>query len=216
MKNLFIKQGKITRKILHFPAQRGVSLVISLLMLVVVLMLSISLANLALQGEKAARGDRDRQIALSSAEAALKDAEMDIDTQAQSSTGRSFLFDASSNLYFEDGCGKGDGNLYQGLCLPASSGALPIWLSADIASDKGAGVGVKFGHFTGQTMITGMAFFPCKLPRYVIEAIPDVDAGQRADEKTKYVFRVTAIGFGASPETQVVLQSVYRKAAQST
>jgi type IV pilus assembly protein PilX len=68
-------------------------------MLIVVLMLSISLAMVSLQGEKASRSDRDRQIALNAAEAALKDAEMDIDPQVVLANGRSNLFDATSNLF---------------------------------------------------------------------------------------------------------------------
>jgi uncharacterized membrane protein len=79
--------------------QRGASLIVSLLMLIVVLMLSISLAMVSLQGEKASRSDRDRQIALNAAEAALKDAEMDIDPQVVLANGRSNLFDATSNLF---------------------------------------------------------------------------------------------------------------------
>ena len=54
--------------------QRGASLIVSLLMLVAVLVLGISAAQIALQGEKASRNDRDRQIAFQAAEAALMDA----------------------------------------------------------------------------------------------------------------------------------------------
>ena len=198
--------------------QDGMSLVISLVMLIAILILSISLANLALQGEKATRNDRDRQVAFSAAEAALKDAEMDIDSQSQSQSPitRSQIFDAASNLFFEEGCGKGDGNKYQGLCLPAGSGQIPVWLNIDMGSDRSDSSSVKFGRFTGQTFVTGKALFPSKLPRYIIEVLPDIEAGQRADDQTKYIFRITAIGFGVSTKTQVVLQSFYRKAAKST
>ncbi|MBC3871285.1 pilus assembly PilX family protein [Undibacterium oligocarboniphilum] len=195
--------------------QKGISLVVSLLMLIVVLVLSMSLTTISLQGEKASRNDRDRQIALMSAEAALKDAEMDIDPQVALANGRSNVFDATSNLFFEAGCASGDGNLYQGMCLPAANGQTPVWLSIDLSNDAAGAPSVKYGRFTGQTMVAGKGAFPAKLPRYIIEAVQDVEAGGKADEQTKYFFRITAIGFGPNPNTQVVLQSFYRKAVRS-
>jgi type IV pilus assembly protein PilX len=195
--------------------QRGASLIISLLMLIVVLLLSISLTTISLQSEKAARSDRDRQIALMAAEAALKDAEMDIDPQIPLAGGRSNVFDATSNLYFEAGCATGNGNLYQGMCAPSASGETAVWLTADLSKDSSDSPSVQYGRFTGQTMVTGKGAFPAKLPRYIIEAVQDVEGGQKADEQTKYLFRITAIGFGPNPETQVVLQSFYRKALKS-
>ncbi|MFZ6849858.1 pilus assembly PilX family protein [Undibacterium sp. RuRC25W] len=204
-------------KIRHLPFRRvyssGFSLVISMVMLVVILLLSVSLAYLSLQSERAARNNRDRQVAMTAAEAALRDAESDIDSQA--SIGRSLIFDASSNLFFEEECARGDSNTYQGLCLPAGPGKAAVWLTVDIASDGADAASVQFGRFTGQKMAIGRALFPSKLPRYLIEAVPDVEAGQRADDHMKYVFRITAIGFGSDSKTQVVLQSFYRKAAKS-
>ncbi|MFZ6690067.1 pilus assembly PilX family protein [Undibacterium sp. SXout11W] len=195
--------------------QQGISLIISLLMTVVVMILSISGANLVLQNEKASRSDRDRQIALMAAEAALKDAEMDIDSPMPLESQRSHLFDPTSNLYFEPGCAKGDGNIYQGLCLPSGPGQIPVWLAIDLGAENDAPSTVKLGRFTGQTMVVGKGVFPAKLPRYIIEAVQDVEAGQRADGQTKYIFRITAIGFGSSETTQVVLQTYYRKAMKS-
>jgi type IV pilus assembly protein PilX len=58
-------------------------------------------------------------------------------------------------------------------------------------------------------MVTGKGSFPAKLPRYIIEAVQDLEAGRKADEQTKYIFRITAIGFGANSDTQVVLQSPF-------
>ena len=50
-----------------------------LCLLVIILLLGISAAQMALQGEKAARGERDRQIAFQAAEEALVDAQNDIE-----------------------------------------------------------------------------------------------------------------------------------------
>ncbi|MFZ6755193.1 pilus assembly PilX family protein [Undibacterium sp. Dicai25W] len=195
---------------------RGISLVVALLMTLVILILSMSLANLALQNEKASRTDRDRQVAFMAAEAALKDAEMDIDSQVVLPGSRSHLFDPASQLYFETGCAKGDGNIYQGMCLPSPPGQIPVWLSIDLADDSDDASLVKLGRFTGQTMAVGKGIFPAKLPKYLIEVVQDVEAGQSADERTKYIFRITAIGFGSDSKTQVVLQTYYRKAPKST
>jgi len=215
------KVKKMPVKGLDFPQlllrkrQRGASLIVSLLMLIVVLMLSISLAMVSLQGEKASRSDRDRQIALNAAEAALKDAEMDIDPQVVLGNGRSDLFDATSTLFFEAGCATGDGNLYQGMCAAATEGQQPTWITADIADGSAGSPSVKYGRFTGQTMVTGKGSFPAKLPRYIIEAVQDIDPGGKADDQTKYIFRITAVGFGPNPNAKVVLQSFYRKAVKS-
>ena len=196
--------------------QRGASLIVSLLMLIVVLMLSISLAMVSLQGEKASRSDRDRQIALNAAEAALKDAEMDIDPQIALAAGRSNLFDATSNLFFEAGCASGDGNLYQGMCAAAAiKNQQQTWATVNIADDSAGSASVKYGRFTGQTMVTGKGSFPAKLPRYIIEVVQDTVAGSKADDQTKYIFRITAVGFGPNPNAKVVLQSFYRKAVKS-
>lgn len=206
--------------------QSGASLIVSLLMLIVVLILGLSLANMSLQGEKASRSDRDRQIALQAAEAALKDAELDIDPQGTPyANSRGDSFDATSIISFIDGCVADNTSASQGMCLPSKSG-LPIWQTADLSNASSSAVAVAFGRFTGQTMVTGKSSFPSQVPRYIIEAVSDVDPGGVADtgqaespndanSAKKYIYRITAIGFGANATTQVVLQSFYRKALKS-
>ncbi|MDY7537338.1 PilX N-terminal domain-containing pilus assembly protein [Undibacterium sp. RTI2.1] len=200
-------------------------MIVSLLMLIVVLVLGVSLANMSLQGEKSSRSDRDRQVALSAAEAAVKDAELDIDPQGTpSANSRGATFDPTSNIAFVAGCGSGTGNITQGLCAPAVVGTgKPIWQTVNLADDSSNGISVAYGTFTGQTMVLSKASFPVKVPRYIIEAVPDIippgvaDAGQAeyandAKSGKKFLYRITAIGFGANLTTQVVLQSFYRKA----
>jgi type IV pilus assembly protein PilX len=210
------KRNRSSRLSWHLAKrEQGAALFVSLMMLIVVLILSISMSTISMQGEKASRNDRDRQIALMAAEAALKDAEMDIDPQTVIAGSRADTFDPKSNLFFEAGCAKGDANLYQGMCLPALQGQTPVWFVNDLASDASGSASVKFGRFTGQSMVIGKGSFPAKLPRYIIEAVQDLEAGRKADEQTKYLFRITAVGFGANENTQVVLQSFYRKAEKS-
>ena len=93
-------------------------------MLVAVLLLGISAAQIALQGEKSSRNDRDRQIAFQAAEAALMDAEMDIEKSPDATKSRSALFSENPVLAnFAAGCGAGESNTNLGLCETASPGS---------------------------------------------------------------------------------------------
>ena len=57
---------------------RGFSLIVALMMLIVIIILGVSASQMAINEERGARNDRDRQIAFQAAEAALKDAEYEI------------------------------------------------------------------------------------------------------------------------------------------
>src|SRR5450830_2001187 len=136
----------------------GATLVYVLCLLVVILLLGISVAQMALQGEKAARGERDRQIALQAAEEALVDAQNDIEG-LPGAPGRSSLFAPGSAAGFADGCGEG-GAL--GLCLPAGPEAPALWLSTDLDGAEGGSRTVPYGQFTGSVMQTGQGFLPSR------------------------------------------------------
>jgi type IV pilus assembly protein PilX len=58
--------------------QRGITLPVTLLLLLTALVIGASAAQMAMLGEKAARAERDRLIAFQAAEDALMDAERDI------------------------------------------------------------------------------------------------------------------------------------------
>lgn len=188
--------------------QQGATLIVSLVMLLVVLMLSTSFAGMALMGEKAARNERDKHIAMHAAEAALADAEKDIENST-ATTSRSTIFSPYSTEGFTDGCGKGDENKYQGLCTNDESGQKDAWRTIDLASTDTGSPSVQFGRFTGRMMPSGAGPFPSQLPRYIIELMLDDTPGQPTD--TVYMYRITAIGFGTDSSTQIVLQSFYRK-----
>ncbi|OEZ93018.1 hypothetical protein JAB9_44730 [Janthinobacterium sp. HH107] len=186
-----------------------------LCLLVIILLLGISAAQMALQGEKAARGERDRQIAFQAAEEALMDAQNDIEG-LPGAPGRSSLFAPGSAAGFADGCGEA-GAL--GLCLPAAPEAPALWLSMDLDGPEGSSHTVPYGQFTGAVMQTGQGFLPSRRPRYLIELLAFHPPGAQAAPAAgglateSYVYRITAIGFGAQESTQVVLQSYYRKQA---
>ena len=189
--------------------QGGVSLVIALLMLVAVAMLGISAAQISMQSEKASRNDRDRQIAFQAAEAAVMDAEMDI----ENSTGpksRSAQFAPNSRAGFTPGCGAGLSNAHLGLCELSPEGVAPVWLTTDFQADDSDVRSVPYGHFTGQTFQTEKGTLPVKPPRYIIEVLHYTRAGEDATNPTMF-YRITAVGFGMRETTQVALQTFYRK-----
>ncbi len=61
-------------------------------------------------------------------------------------------------------------------------------------------------------MPIGTGTLPARLPRYIIELMPYARAGHDAGKRTGNFYRITAIGFGASASTCVVLQAFYLKA----
>lgn len=195
-------------------------MVVSLMLLIMVLLLGVSAAQLSLQREKAARSERDRDVAFLAAEDALKDAEHDIDDSSDPVRRAAFAtgdgFAAACGAGASGGADPGDpvGSASAGLRVRAPAVKKPIWQQVDLSGvEDGGGCTATHGVFTGAAMPTGEGFLPFKKPRYLIERMechqPGDDASAAAPPR--YCYRVTAIGFGAKPETEVVLQSVYGK-----
>ena len=190
--------------------QRGAALLMALCVMLVLLLLGVATVRSALGAEKSARGERDRQIALQAAEAALADAERDIEGGNAPASERAGLFAHDSGAGFVDGCGNGAANL--GLCRRVAGSAAPAWQRAHLADANDRHV-IEFGRFTGAMLPFGRGTLPSRAPRYVIELMPYARAGEDAGRRTGNVYRITAMGFGASDTTRVVLQSYYLKAA---
>jgi len=195
--------------------QRGVTLVIVLLILVVVTLVGVGGARIALLGERSTRYDRDYLIASQAAEAALMDAECDLRGNVQSvncTSTRNTTITPDNIVIFESGCSSNATR--RGLCLPAaeSTTVKPIWQTVNFLDDDPATARtVAFGTFTGKTFGAGTAGIqPERPPRYIVEVVPDQQPGQDAS-KTPKMFRVTAIGFGPRKEVQVVMQIGFRK-----
>ncbi|MYM31622.1 pilus assembly protein PilX [Duganella sp. CY15W] len=186
--------------------QRGIALLVSLVLLVMVMLLGVSAAVLSLQGEKAARSERDRDVAFLTAEDALGDAERDIQDSSDPARREAF----ANGEAFSSQCGSGG----VGLRLRPAGAQKPAWQTVDLSGvEDGGACSATHGAYTGAAMATGEGFLPFKKPRYVIERMechqPGDDAS--AGAKPHYCYRVTAIGFGAKPEAEVVLQSVFIK-----
>ncbi|MDM0057122.1 PilX N-terminal domain-containing pilus assembly protein [Variovorax sp. J22G47] len=190
-------------------AERGFSLIVVLLLLVIVTVLGIGAAQLALVNERSARNDRDSEIALQAADAALMDAELDVLGPNQAASARLCLFNDKDVAPFVAGCGGAGSSL--GLCAPNEPGTTPAWMQADLSPTSKTAV--EYGTFTGQKYVTGQGATPAALPRYIVEVIRNNGGWQAmrlesasAGNATN-IFRVTAIGFGVGKETQVVLQT---------
>lgn len=133
-------------------AQRGMTVLVCLVMMIVVMLVGASAARLGLQGEQAARGERDRELALQAAEDALADAERDIESGTATVAEGACAVDPAWRTV--DLSGETDG----GACTRA------------------------YGASTGAAMQTGEGFLPFKRPRYVIERIACHEPGADAAE----------------------------------
>ena len=184
-------------------AQRGISLIMVMLILVVVSLLGIGSVQISIMSERGARNDRDQQVAWQAAEAGLIDAENDMLT-ATSATRRA-IFDGKTQKDFVTGCGASGDSI--GLCSLALTGK-QAWLTADFTATSTNASTTPFGMFTGRIFTAGgVGIQPAKVPRYVIEVVPDPN-GDKSDPT--FIYRVTTMGFGPRTDIQAVLQMIYR------
>jgi len=176
--------------------ERGVALLTALILMLAVLMTAIASTRSALQNARAAAHERDRVLALQMAEAALFDAERDIEGGSAPGSARAAAFATGQSGAFASGC-RG-GTPYNGLCTHDPD---PARHAATLAEDDGPAV--VYGTFTGGVMPDGEAGLPSEAPRYLIELMPP--------DGQAHLYRVTARGAGAMPHTYAALQAYYRK-----
>jgi type IV pilus assembly protein PilX len=174
----------------------GIALLTALVLMLAVLMTGIASTRGALQGARGAAHERDRVLALQMADAALLDAERDIEGGAEPGSARANAIAGGSADAFVAGCGGG--RPYNGLCAVAAN---PDQLSELLAEDEGPAI--LFGSFTGLSMPDGEGALPLAAPRYLIELMPATPDGQ--------LYRITARGAGSMPGTHAALQAYYRK-----
>ena len=176
--------------------QAGIALITALVLMLAVLMTGIASARGALQGTRGAAYERDRVLAMQMAQAALVDAEHDIDGGAAPGSARASAIVGGSADAFIGGCLGA--RPYSGLC---AHDADPNRQLARLAVDDGPAI--AFGTFTGATLPTGAGGLSLALPRYLIELMPASGEGQ--------LYRIAAHGTGSMPGAQVALQAYYRK-----
>ena len=199
-------------------SQRGLSLIVVMLILIVVSVLGVGGIQISMMGERSTRNERDMQVAWQGAEAGLIDAEFDIEGLPAASTNkRNSIFKRGDVdlAKFIDNCGDSGQSI--GLCGLKETGK-PAWLTVDFTATGTGAKAVELGTYTGRDFPSGVkGIQPAKPPRYVIEPILDrygVKSYRTTDPPAgsgpSYVYRVTSMGFGPNGETQGVLQMIYR------
>lgn len=200
--------------------QRGMALIVVLGMMSVVFVVAAISIRLTLLAERSARNDRDRQIAFQAAEAALADAELDIMGPNAATNKRCSIQSKKLEGLFLPGCGTSTTDRTRGLCELNPAGAKPLYTSVnfDETTDASRRYAV-LGEFTGRTANfkdKANGGLSAKTPRYIIEVvnyIPVVSANGGAAEPGPEAqgFLVTALGYGVSDNTRVMLQSMFFK-----
>ena len=165
--------------------QRGITLPVTLLLLLTALAVGASAAHMAMLGEKAARAERDHLIAFQAAEDALMDAERDINA------GLGQPVEVPTQAPGADGQ------------QPATShrATAPAWQVVDLAG----GGGTEYGALTGAAIPTGQGSLPFRRPRYLVERVAYTPAGA----PPAHYYRVTVLGFGPRAGAEAVLQASY-------
>ena len=181
---------------------RGFSLLFILLMIVVVGFMALAGMSTGVVQERMAGNARDKNVALQAAEAALRDAEVDIEANM------------SSASPFTTACGTG-------LCMPPSMTAnapqsAPLFTSIDWNTQARA-----YGSATGAPALVGPGNVAlASQPRYFVEMLPSLPPGAghsvcmgcttTATERAR-AYRITVRASGVRDSTVVMLQSVYVK-----
>lgn len=174
--------------------ERGISLITTLLFTVAVLLLGISVMGINVMQERMVGNSRDRDLALQAAEAALRDAELDVQNNI------------SVEVAFADDCSNG-------LCTVPSQRSVPSSLPVEKQPGFDWTDATKtrsYGAFTAVTAFPNVQVQPA----YVIErlgvmAIPPGESLPDEAGAPRRAYRITARAVGARAETVVVLQSIY-------
>lgn len=178
--------------------QRGAVLAVSLLILLLLTIIGIAGMSVTSLEERMAGNDRDRQMAFQAAEAALRNGEDYVATNNLPGNPLGAKFAANCQ---DQGAG---------MCLPATSGTANVWTDSTLNVWGNAARHRTYSY----SALSGLAAQPI----YIIEYLgPQIIAPQTAvtcsssPSPCPQMYRITAIGYGGTPNAKVVLQSVYKK-----
>ena len=193
-----------------YGIQQGASLIVVLIILTIVSLLGIAAIQVSVMSERGARNDRDQQLAWQGAEAALIDAELDVFGSTAVTGSRNALFmPTTDTTAFIDDCGA-NGNSY-GLCTLTTASGKPAWLSVDFLVTGSSAHTAYYGQYTGRSFQAGgTGVQPAAVPRYIVELIRDPGQRDLGSTDAKFIYRITAMGFGPRTEVQAVVQMLYR------
>ena len=199
--------------------QQGAVLIVALIFLVILTMLGVTAMTGTTMELRMAGNTRDLSIAMQAAEATLRDAENDI--QSNTYVGKDAFRRTPPPVAADFGAagvaGSCNNNLpYRGLCAPVSDplGAA-VLLPPDLINQAGYSLSANpsafYGQFTGGIALKGVS----QQPRYTIERFCGVtkppglaSIGAAPGSPCKY-YRITARGYGANPNTRVTLSEVF-------
>lgn len=170
--------------------QRGVALPIGLIILMVMTIIGVAAIQTTSLDEKMAGNETDRNRAFQAAEAALRDAESEL-----VGSGRKIF----GLVGFTESCGS---STTAGLCYNGPAGySAPIWTTVSMTSAPS----VAYHQFTNPSDTTSFSELSAR-PRYLIEGFRKNVPGWGLI----FYYRITARAQGASPNTVVWLQTVFR------
>lgn len=175
--------------------QKGVALIVSLLVLLVLTLIGVTGIVVSVLEERMSGNQRDRNLAFSAAESALKAAELSLDATFDSVALPAF------NCSTKDGATKCP--LYEDVTDK------DIWVDNDLVTE-----------YTGDLSNSSKVKLK-EPPKYVIELLPldgnSIEAfgmaisgdGQKVSYGKFCYFRITARGIGANSSTVAIVQSIY-------
>ncbi len=180
---------------------RGFSLIVILLMMVALAMLGLGAMNSSIIQERMVGNARDRQVALQAAEAAIRDAEIDIEVNLDAAVG------------FVVGCANG-------LCISPSDSSdspvsAPLWQTINWDATRAYGSRTAAPALLGPDNLALAA-----QPRYFVENLPVLPpmpgesaaiGGGSTPAPRARAYRITVRASGIRASTVVMLQSVYVK-----
>jgi type IV pilus assembly protein PilX len=209
-----VKRATYTRFITQpLSRQRGIALITVLMITLIIMVLSISLATGVFSEHRLSRNAADLAIARQAAEAALRDAEHDI--ACEQWNGNQFVQNTTSNphrcplevgkqSFNPQSCT--DGWVTASLSTNSATAPLPNYFSDSNCYRE-------FGSVTNQPKFTLFGVVPSlqpQQPRYSIEVFNKSTGGKVGITN----YRITARGYGRNPNTTVDLQSIFRPVAQ--
>lgn len=164
-------------------AQRGASLIVSLILLAVIALLVVYGAQPLLTEQKIASNQNDRNMAFQLAELGLKAGESYV--AANKPAASSFVADCTG-----------------GLCLPSqSAGGTNAWERSNVFS----GTYTQSLQCTSCTITTDTV----QKPRYTVELLDSNYSDAVTGSTGAALYRITSRAWGRNPNTQVTLQSYY-------
>ena len=176
-----------------FATQRGAVLIMALMFLTLLTLMGVTAMTNSSSQEKMARATRDYNTAFQAAEAALRDAENDINGSDGSGSrnpafiGSAYWFDVPLRIPALGGCANG-------ACIPPASGGTPVWEVAANWTNA-----ANYGQFTFAQALPSTGSGGVGQPaKYMIEYIGAVG--------TQYAYRITARGYGPNSVQTVMLQ----------